>query len=157
MQQRTTVWIEYQTYSPCFTIRGKGRFVHNRIFLILRASYGSPSSSLPPLRLANVGTAYINCCGMVEPNMPWSGRKGSGLGQILSGMGRGLRMQSIIPNAPTKMTHHGSNHSFSLKAYRIEIYQRRFTVSVSNKVWKSMFLDHILLIHIVLFHLISDI
>jgi hypothetical protein len=46
-----------------------------------------PHPPIPPLRLAKVGTAYINCCGMVEPNMPWSGRKGSGLGQILSGMG----------------------------------------------------------------------
>jgi acyl-CoA reductase-like NAD-dependent aldehyde dehydrogenase len=34
--------------------------------------------------VSQVGTAYINCCAMVEPNMPWSGRKGSGLGVILS-------------------------------------------------------------------------
>ncbi len=32
----------------------------------------------------NVGTVYWNCCDRVSPNLPWSGRKNSGLGATLS-------------------------------------------------------------------------
>ncbi|MGF1639240.1 MAG: aldehyde dehydrogenase family protein, partial [Cyclobacteriaceae bacterium] len=32
----------------------------------------------------NVGTVYWNCCDRVSPNLPWSGRKNSGLGSTLS-------------------------------------------------------------------------
>ncbi len=32
----------------------------------------------------NTGTAYWNCCDRVSPNVPWSGRKNSGLGTTLS-------------------------------------------------------------------------
>ena len=32
----------------------------------------------------NVGTVYWNCCDRVSPNVPWSGRKNSGLGSTLS-------------------------------------------------------------------------
>lgn len=32
----------------------------------------------------NTGTAYWNCCDRVSPNVPWSGRKNSGLGITLS-------------------------------------------------------------------------
>ena len=32
----------------------------------------------------NTGTAYWNCCDRVSPNVPWSGRKKSGLGSTLS-------------------------------------------------------------------------
>ncbi len=32
----------------------------------------------------NAGTAYWNCCDRVSPRLPWSGRKGSGLGTTLS-------------------------------------------------------------------------
>ncbi len=35
----------------------------------------------------NVGTAYWNCCDRVSPNLPWSGRKNSGVGSTLSYMG----------------------------------------------------------------------
>lgn len=35
----------------------------------------------------NVGTAYWNCCDRVSPNVPWSGRKNSGLGSTLSAQG----------------------------------------------------------------------
>ncbi|MEQ8581757.1 MAG: aldehyde dehydrogenase family protein [Marinoscillum sp.] len=35
----------------------------------------------------NVGTVYWNCCDRVSPNVPWSGRKNSGLGATLSYMG----------------------------------------------------------------------
>lgn len=34
-----------------------------------------------------VGTAYWNCCDRVSPNLPWTGRKNSGLGITLSYMG----------------------------------------------------------------------
>lgn len=35
----------------------------------------------------NVGTVYWNCCDRVSPNVPWSGRKNSGLGATLSYIG----------------------------------------------------------------------
>lgn len=35
----------------------------------------------------DTGTAYWNCCDRVSPNVPWSGRKNSGLGSTLSYMG----------------------------------------------------------------------
>ncbi len=35
----------------------------------------------------NSGTVYWNCCDRVSPNVPWSGRKNSGLGSTLSSQG----------------------------------------------------------------------
>ena len=35
----------------------------------------------------NVGTVYWNCCDRVSPNVPWSGRKHSGIGSTLSQIG----------------------------------------------------------------------
>ncbi|GAA3554631.1 aldehyde dehydrogenase family protein [Snuella lapsa] len=35
----------------------------------------------------NTGTVYWNCCDRVSPNVPWSGRKNSGLGSTLSSQG----------------------------------------------------------------------
>ncbi len=35
----------------------------------------------------NTGTVYWNCCDRVSPNVPWSGRKNSGLGSTLSYQG----------------------------------------------------------------------
>jgi acyl-CoA reductase-like NAD-dependent aldehyde dehydrogenase len=35
----------------------------------------------------NSGTVYWNCCDRVSPNLPWSGRKNSGLGSTLSSQG----------------------------------------------------------------------
>ena len=35
----------------------------------------------------NTGTVYWNCCDRVSPNIPWSGRKNSGLGSTLSAQG----------------------------------------------------------------------
>ena len=32
----------------------------------------------------NTGTVYWNCCDRVSPNVPWSGRKHSGMGSTLS-------------------------------------------------------------------------
>jgi acyl-CoA reductase-like NAD-dependent aldehyde dehydrogenase len=36
------------------------------------------------LEQINSGTVYWNCCDRVSPNLPWSGRKGSGIGITLS-------------------------------------------------------------------------
>lgn len=39
------------------------------------------------LNQMNTGTVYWNCCDRVSPNVPWSGRKNSGLGSTLSSQG----------------------------------------------------------------------
>lgn len=39
------------------------------------------------LKAMNSGTVYWNCCDRVSPNIPWSGRKNSGLGSTLSTQG----------------------------------------------------------------------
>ncbi|MEO9894207.1 aldehyde dehydrogenase family protein [Aurantibacter sp.] len=39
------------------------------------------------LQQMNTGTVYWNCCDRVSPNVPWSGRKNSGLGATLSSQG----------------------------------------------------------------------
>ncbi|MEX2565451.1 MAG: aldehyde dehydrogenase family protein [Cyclobacteriaceae bacterium] len=39
------------------------------------------------LRQLPTGTAYWNCCDRVSPNLPWTGRKNSGLGVTLSYLG----------------------------------------------------------------------
>ncbi|WP_299536391.1 aldehyde dehydrogenase family protein [Ulvibacterium sp.] len=43
--------------------------------------------ALRVLEQLDVGTAYWNCCDRVSPNVPWSGRKHSGLGATLSAQG----------------------------------------------------------------------
>jgi acyl-CoA reductase-like NAD-dependent aldehyde dehydrogenase len=39
------------------------------------------------LKDLDTGTCYWNCCDMVNPDLPWSGRKNSGLGSTLSHIG----------------------------------------------------------------------
>lgn len=39
------------------------------------------------LKVMNTGTVYWNCCDRVSPNVPWSGRKNSGVGATLSSQG----------------------------------------------------------------------
>ncbi len=39
------------------------------------------------LKEMDTGTVYWNCCDRVSPNVPWSGRKNSGLGSTLSSQG----------------------------------------------------------------------
>lgn len=41
-------------------------------------------AALRILRQLNTGTGYWNCCDRVSPRLPWSGRKGSGIGATLS-------------------------------------------------------------------------
>ena len=40
--------------------------------------------ALNVLNKINTGTVYWNCCDRVSPNLPWSGRKKSGIGSTLS-------------------------------------------------------------------------
>ncbi len=48
---------------------------------------GSEQRAMKILRQMNTGTVYWNCCDRVSPNVPWSGRKNSGLGSTLSSQG----------------------------------------------------------------------
>ena len=41
----------------------------------------------PIMKKMNTGTVYWNCCDRVSPNLPWSGRKHSGIGATLSYLG----------------------------------------------------------------------
>jgi len=47
----------------------------------------SEERAMNVLRQMNTGTVYWNCCDRVSPNVPWSGRKNSGLGSTLSAQG----------------------------------------------------------------------
>lgn len=47
----------------------------------------SEERAMKVLRQMNTGTVYWNCCDRVSPNVPWSGRKNSGLGSTLSVQG----------------------------------------------------------------------
>jgi acyl-CoA reductase-like NAD-dependent aldehyde dehydrogenase len=48
---------------------------------------GSEARAMKVLRQIDVGTVYWNCCDRVSPNIPWSGRKHSGMGSTLSSQG----------------------------------------------------------------------
>ncbi|SEI85640.1 Acyl-CoA reductase [Cyclobacterium xiamenense] len=47
----------------------------------------SESRAVQVLEQLPTGTAYWNCCDRVSPNLPWTGRKNSGLGVTLSYLG----------------------------------------------------------------------
>jgi acyl-CoA reductase-like NAD-dependent aldehyde dehydrogenase len=65
------------------------------IVLMLATEYGLTSAvfssnkdrAIRILDTMNSGTVYWNCCDRVSPNLPWSGRKSSGLGSTLSSQG----------------------------------------------------------------------
>ena len=65
------------------------------IQLMLDTEYGLTSAifsqneerAMTLLQQMNTGTVYWNCCDRVSPNVPWSGRKNSGLGATLSSQG----------------------------------------------------------------------
>lgn len=65
------------------------------VALMLDTTYGLGSSvftssearALALMEQLNSGTVYWNCCDRVSPNLPWSGRKNSGLGSTLSHAG----------------------------------------------------------------------
>lgn len=48
---------------------------------------GDEQRAMKVLQQVNTGTVYWNCCDRVSPNVPWSGRKNSGLGSTLSSQG----------------------------------------------------------------------
>ncbi len=48
---------------------------------------GSESRARAILKQIDAGTGYWNCCDRVSPNLPWSGRKHSGIGATLSTVG----------------------------------------------------------------------
>ncbi len=48
---------------------------------------GDEVRAMAVLQEMNTGTVYWNCCDRVSPNVPWSGRKSSGLGSTLSSQG----------------------------------------------------------------------
>ena len=47
----------------------------------------SEERAMTVLNEMETGTVYWNCCDRVSPNLPWSGRKNSGLGATLSSQG----------------------------------------------------------------------
>lgn len=47
----------------------------------------SEQRAMDILKKMDTGTVYWNCCDRVSPNVPWSGRKNSGLGSTLSSQG----------------------------------------------------------------------
>lgn len=65
------------------------------IELMLDTEYGLTSavfssneeSAMNILDAMDTGTVYWNCCDRVSPNLPWSGRKNSGIGITLSSQG----------------------------------------------------------------------
>jgi acyl-CoA reductase-like NAD-dependent aldehyde dehydrogenase len=48
---------------------------------------GDPARALGVLAKVRSGTAYVNVCDRVVPNLPWSGRRGSGVGATLGELG----------------------------------------------------------------------
>lgn len=48
---------------------------------------GNEERAMKILDAMNTGTVYWNCCDRVSPNLPWSGRKNSGIGSTLSSQG----------------------------------------------------------------------
>lgn len=55
------------------------------------------------LRDLEVGTGYWNCCDRVSPRLPWSGRKGSGLGVTLGmdGLRAFVQPKGILLQSPS--------------------------------------------------------
>lgn len=43
--------------------------------------------ALALMKQLDVGTVYLNCCDRVSPNLPWAGRRNSGIGATLSYLG----------------------------------------------------------------------
>lgn len=55
------------------------------------------------LRDLEVGTGYWNCCDRVSPRLPWSGRRGSGLGVTLGmdGLRTFVQPKGILLQSPS--------------------------------------------------------
>ncbi len=83
-----------ESFGPIIGIQAVGSD-EEAIRLMLDTPYGLTASVFSEdeqraktvLDQMNVGTCYWNCCDRVSPNVPWSGRKNSGMGHTLSYMG----------------------------------------------------------------------
>lgn len=64
------------------------RFVNDSAFGLTSAIYTKDKDrALNFLRQTKTGSAYWNCCDRTSPDLPWSGRKGSGIGVTMSHLG----------------------------------------------------------------------
>lgn len=64
------------------------KFMNDTEFGLTAAVFSSDKQRADKVLSAmNTGTVYWNCCDRVSPNVPWSGRKKSGIGATLSSQG----------------------------------------------------------------------
>jgi acyl-CoA reductase-like NAD-dependent aldehyde dehydrogenase len=83
-----------ESFGPIIGIR-KVKNDREAVDLMLDTPYGLTAAvfsqnkdrAMQVLEQMNTGTVYWNCCDRVSPNVPWSGRKNSGLGVTLSSQG----------------------------------------------------------------------
>jgi hypothetical protein len=115
------------------------RFVHNRILFIYVSSGIYPQTTLLQARKSRHGIHQLLRHGGAQHAVVGTQGQRAGADFIGYCMGPfGCSQSYQIANS------NGINHSFLLMTKRIEIYQRRFfCLSVSNKVWKSVFVNRI--------------
>lgn len=83
-----------ETFGPLIGIQKVFSDEHAK-YLMQDTGYGltaavfsaSQNRAMAILKEMDTGTVYWNCCDRVSPNVPWSGRKNSGLGATLSSQG----------------------------------------------------------------------
>lgn len=83
-----------ESFGPIIGIQKVGSD-EEAVALMLDTEYGLTSAVFSSseerarkvLSQMNTGTVYWNCCDRVSPNVPWSGRKNSGIGSTLSSQG----------------------------------------------------------------------
>ena len=83
-----------ESFGPIIGIQ-KVKDDEEAIQLMRDTSYGLTSSVFTEdetqahkiMEAMDSGTVYWNCCDRVSPNLPWSGRKNSGIGATLSHLG----------------------------------------------------------------------
>jgi len=86
--------MQEESFGPVIGIQ-KVSNIQEAILLMNNSKYGltagvyskSPEIGNEILSKLESGTVYWNCCDRVSPNLPWSGRKQSGLGLTLSAEG----------------------------------------------------------------------
>ena len=83
-----------ESFGPIIGLQ-KVDFDEEALSLMQDTNYGLTSAvfskdkqrAMDILNEINSGTVYWNCCDRVSPNLPWSGRKNSGIGSTLSSQG----------------------------------------------------------------------
>lgn len=86
--------MKQETFGPLIGIQ-KVRSDEEAVDLMSDTPYGLTAAvfgsdeqrALAVLNKVNTGTVYWNCCDRVSPNVPWSGRKNSGIGSTLGYQG----------------------------------------------------------------------